>query len=176
MKTIRKGPALLMKITMPALIGVMLIPALYFAWQMGRPISQPEFKGLTYYQYMKWRRIATEDAIAGYMEAHPGYKYTGIGTPVTACYSMDLIGGYIFLPAQAFSYAIAALNGTKPYDQHPLPVDVTLLNFVPKWWETYEYLFWYNQVYLDSFRSLARICRIHPDIPTPDEYKTLRLE
>jgi hypothetical protein len=168
MKTIRKGIALLIKITMPALLGAVLIPALYFAWQMGKPFSQPEFKGLTYYQYMEWRRMAAEDAIAGYMEAHPRYQYAGIGTPMTACYSMDVIGGYFFLPAQAFFYTIAALTGTKPFEQHPLPVDVTLLNFVPKWWNTYEYLFWYNQIHLDSFGSMSPMCRLHPDIPTPD--------
>jgi len=176
MKTIRKGFALLFKITLLALLIALLTPILYFAWQMGKPLSQPEFKELTYYEYMAWRKMAAEDAIAKYMASHPTYEYTGIGAPLTACYSAHVVGGYIFLPAQAFTYALAALNGVKPYEKHPLPTDVTLINFVSKWWDTFEHLFWYNQIYLDSFGSLVVMCRLQPDIPTPEEFEALKME
>lgn len=176
MKTIRKGIALLFKTTLLILIAATLTPILYFAWQMDKPLSQPEFKGLSYYQYFEWRKIATEDAIVKYMALHPNFEYTGIGSPMTACYSVDVFGGYIFLPIQAFSYDVAALNGVEPYDQHPLPTNVTPLNFVQKWWDTFEYLFWYNQIYLDSFGSLAAYCRLQPNIPTPEEFEAWKMQ
>lgn len=176
MKTIRKGFALLFKTTLLTLFIATVLPIPYFAWRMGEPLPQPEFKGLSYYQYFEWRKMATEEAIVKYKASHPNFEYTGIGNPMTACYSVDVFGGYVFLPVQAFSYTLAALNGVIPYAQHPLPTNVTLLNFVQKWWDTFEYLFWYNQIYLDSFGSLVAECRIQPNIPTPEELVVLKLQ
>jgi hypothetical protein len=176
MKTIREGFALLFKTTLLTLLVVVLTPIPYFAWQMGKPLPQPEFRELTYYQFLEWRKMSTEDAIEKYMVSHPNFEYTGIGEPMTACYSAHVFGGYVFLPVQAFSYAFAALNGVKPYEKHPLPTSVTLLNFLPKWWDTFEYLFWYNQIHLDSFGSLVAMCRLQPNIPTPEEFEALKQE
>jgi hypothetical protein len=174
MKTIRKGFALLFKITLLALLVITLIPTLYFAWRMGKPLPQTEFKGLSYYQFMEWRKMAAEDAIAKYIAFHPNYEYTGIGDQMTACYSGDVFGGYVFLPAQAFTYTLAALAGKVPDKLHPLPTGVTLINFAPKWWDTFEYLFWYNQIHLDSFGSFVVQCRIQPNIPTPEEFEAMK--
>jgi hypothetical protein len=176
METIRKSMSLLFKITLLAMLIAVLTPILYFAWQMGKPLPQPEFKRLSYYQFMEWRKMATEDAITKYMAFHPNYEYTGIGDPMTACYSGDVFGGYVFLPAQAFTYTLAALAGKMSDELHALPTGVTLLNFVPKWWNTFEYLFWYNQIHLDSFGSFVAECRIQPNIPTPEEFESLKLE
>jgi hypothetical protein len=176
MKTIRKGLSLLFKTILLALLIAALTPILYFAWRMGKPLPQPEFKGLTYYQYMSWRKMAAEDAIAKYVAAHPGYEYTGIGEPLTACYSGHFSIMSFFGPAQAFSYTLAALAGKTPDKLHPLPTGVTLLNFMPKWWDTFEYLLWYNEIHLDSFGSLVEFCRIQPNIPTPAEFQTLKLK
>jgi hypothetical protein len=176
MKTIRKGLSLLFKTILLALLIATLTPILYFAWRMGKPLPQPEFKGLTYYQFFEWRKMATEDAIAKYMASHPDNKYTGIGDPMTACYSGNVLGAYLLLPPQSFSYALAALAGMMPDEAHPLPTGVTVGNFMPKWWNTFEYLFWYNQIHLDSFGSFVEFCRIKPNIPTPEELETLKLE
>ncbi len=176
MKTIRKGLALLFKTTLLALLVAVLTPILYFAWQMGKPLPQPEFKGLSYYQFMKWRKMATEDVIAKYMASHPNFIYTGVGEPITTCYSGHFFVGYVFLPTQAFSYNVASLVGVTPDELHALPTGVTPWNFMSKWWDTFEYLFWYNQIHLDSFGSLVAFCRIQPDIPTPEEFETMKLE
>ena len=176
MKTIRRGFALLFKTALLALLIAVLIPTLYFAWQMGKPLPQPEFKGLTYYQYFEWRKMATENAISKYMISHPKFEYSGIGEPMTACYSGQVFGAYLLLPPQSFSYTIAALTGQEPNELHPLPTNVTLLNFMPKWWDTFEYLFWYNQIHLDSFGSLVAMCRIQPNIPTPEEFEVMKSE
>ena len=176
MKTIRKGLALLFKTTLLALLVAVLTPILYFAWRMGKPLPQPEFKGLTYFQFFEWRKMATEDVIAKYMVSHPNFEYTGIGEPLTACYSGHVLGAYFLLPPQSFSYTVAALAGKMPDELYPLPTDVTFLNFVPKWWDTFEYLFWYNQIHLDSFGGFVEYCRIQPNIPTPEEFEALKLE
>jgi hypothetical protein len=48
------------------------------------------------------------------------------------------------------------------------------VNFLPKWWDTFEYLFWYNQIHLDSFGSLVAMCRLQPNIPTPEEFEAMK--
>ncbi len=176
MKPIRKGLALLFKTILAALLVAVVVPILYFAWRMSKPLPQPEFKGLSYYQFMGWRKMATEDVIAKYMVSHPNFKYNGVGEPITACYSGVAFGGYIFLPTQAFSYTVASLAGVMPDELHALPNNVTLLNFLPKWWDTFEYLFWYNEIHLDSFNNPIAYCRIQPNIPTPEEFETMKLE
>ncbi len=175
-KTIRKGFTLLFKTTLFLLLVAVLIPILYFAWQMGKPLPQPEFKGLTYYQFLEWRKITTEDSIAKYIAFHPNFEYTGFGDPMTACHSGHVLGAYILLPVQSFSYALAALTGKLPDDLHPLPTDVILWNFMAKWWDTFEHLFWYNEIHLNSFGSLVEYCRIQPNIPTPEEFEAMKLK
>ena len=176
MKTIRKGMSLLFKTILLALLIAVLIPVSYFAWHMGQPLTQPEFKGLSYYQYFEWRKMATEEGIAKYMLSHPNYEYTGIGEPLTACYSGHVSIIYVVLPPQSFSYTAAALLGAAPDKLHAFPLDVTLWNFMPKWWDTFEYLFWYNTVHMQNFGgSLVEFCRIQPNIPTPAEFEALKL-
>ena len=57
MKTIRKGIALLFKTFLLTLLIAVLTPIPYFAWHMGQQLTQPEFKGLTYYQFAEWRTM-----------------------------------------------------------------------------------------------------------------------
>lgn len=177
MKITRKGLALLIKITMPPLLGAVLIPTLYFAWQMGRPLSQPEFKGLTYYQFTEWRKIKYEESIEKYVASHSSREYTGLGNRMTACFGGEIIFERTFYPIQAFTYTFAALTGAKPDALHPLPEDVTTLNFLPKWWDTISHLFWYNTVHRQTFGgSMVDFCRFQPSVPTPSEFEALKLE
>jgi len=53
MNTLRKGFTLLFKTILPALLVAVLIPIEYFAWRAGQPMELPEFKGLTYYQFLE---------------------------------------------------------------------------------------------------------------------------
>ena len=175
MKIIRKGFTLLFKTILLALLTAVLTPILYFAWRMGKPLPQPEFKGLSYYQFMEWRKMATEDVIAKYMVSHPNFKYSGVGEPITACYSGHVLITSFIGPLQSFSYTVASLAGVMPDELHPLPSGVTLLNFMFKWWNTFEYLFWYNEIHLDSFGSLVAYCRIQPNIPTPEEFEAMKM-
>jgi len=175
MKTIRKGMSLLFKTILLALLIAVLTPIPYFAWHMGQPLTQPEFKGLTYYQFAEWRTIKYKESIVKYEASHPHVEYTGIGDRMTAC-NPSLIE-HTFLPFQAFTYTLAALRGMKPDPMHALPENVTIVNFLPKWWDTMEYIFWYNTVHASNFGgSLVEYCRFQPNIPTPEEFEALKLE
>jgi hypothetical protein len=175
MKTIRKGISLLFKTVLLLLLVAVLTSILYFAWRASQPLPQPEFKGLNYYQFTQWRKIKYEESIARYEASHPNVEYTGIGDRMTACDS-SLIE-YTFLPFQAFTYTFAALNGAKPDSAHALPENVTIINFLPGWWDTITYLFWYNTAHAQNFGgSLVEYCKFRPDIPTPEELEAMKLE
>jgi len=175
MKTIRKGFALLFKITLLALLIALLTPILYFAWLARQPLPQPEFNGLSYYQFTEWRKIKHEEGIAKYEASHPNVEYTGIGDRMTACYRGEVLIERTFYPFQAFTYTLAALHGVRPDPLHALPENVTVINFLPKWWDTIEYLFWYNTVHASNFGgSLVEYCRFQPNIPTPEEFESLK--
>lgn len=177
MKTIRRGMTLLFKFILLALLVVVLIPPLYFAWRAAEPLPQPEFKGLTYYQFTQWRKMKHEESIAKYEASHPNVEYKGVGNRMTACYQNEIVIERTFLPFQAFTYTLAALNGVKPDAQHALPESVTLTNFLPKWWDTITHLFWFNTVHASNFGgSLVEYCKFHPNIPTPEEFEALKQE
>jgi len=38
----------------------LIVPVGYFAVRMGQPMDLPEYKGLTYYQYLEWERLEQE--------------------------------------------------------------------------------------------------------------------
>jgi hypothetical protein len=177
MKTIRKGFALLFKTTLLTLLVAVLTPILYFACRAAQPLPQPEFKGLSYYQFTEWRKIKHEESIAKYEASHPNVEYTGIGDRMTACYRGEVLIERTFYPFQAFTYTFAALNGAKPDPIHPLPENVTIANFLPKWWDTIAHLFCYNTVHAQNFGgSLVEFCRFQPNIPTPKEFEDLKLK
>jgi hypothetical protein len=110
MKIIRKGMTLLFKSTLLALLVTVLFPPLYFAWRAAEPLPQAEFKGLSYYQFTQWRKMKHEESIAKYEASHPNVEYTGVGNRMTACYQNEIVIERTFLPFQAFTYTLAALN------------------------------------------------------------------
>lgn len=178
MKTIiRKGITLLFKSILLVLLFAVLIPPLYFAWRAKEPLPQPEFKGLNYYRFTEWRKIKYEESIAKYEASHPNVEYTGIGDRMTTCYQSEIVIERTLLPFQSFTFTLAALNGVKPDAKHALPENVTLINFLPKWWDTAEYLLWFNTVHASNFGgSLVEFCKFQPNVPTPEEFEALKKE
>ena len=57
MKFIIKLFGTLIKAALALLIVALFTPTLYFAWCMGQPMDMTQFNGLTYYQYMDWRKM-----------------------------------------------------------------------------------------------------------------------
>ena len=148
MKTIRKGFALLFKTTLLALLIATLTPITYFAWQMGQPMSQPEFKGLTYYQFTEWRVILCEESnlrLQKELSCEP-WKYFAFDLYETIVPSILLM---IERP-EVFEY-------------------VTLSNLLPTMWSMFQSLTWHmNNSEVGSLR--------HHRIPTPEEFEALKLE
>jgi len=162
----------LFQIVTAAVLLVLIAPIIYFAWRMGQPLPQPEFKGLTYYQFVEWRKMAYEERAIQYQTSHPAKK-----VDPGMCNRNVQILTIALLPLQSFGYTIASLNGAKPRASYPLPEDVTIVNFVPKWWDTFEYLFWYNTIRLNGLRNdLVEYCRVQSAIPTPEEFETMKRE
>lgn len=123
-----------------------LAPILYLVIRMNQPLSQPEFKGDSFIEVQtEWRRNE-QNSIGQYMASHPEFEYDGIGTPLAVCYSVRLAVTLLVGLPQSFGYTFAAWAGAVPDALHPLPIGVTGLNFLNKWWQTFEFLFWYNRL------------------------------
>jgi hypothetical protein len=99
MKTIRKGFALLLKITLLALLVAVLTPILYFTWRAAQPMELPEFKGLTYYQFLEWRKIAQNDFELKYQASHPETT-----VKVGVCEGVDRVLGFTVGTLQSWWY------------------------------------------------------------------------
>lgn len=144
-----------------------------FLWNMGRPLANPDFKGLSYFEYLEWHKLATQESIQQYSASHPDFVYTGIGSPLTACHTSRVLITGLIGPLQSIGYAAASLAGVKGDDVHPLPKEVTIWNLPQKSWDTFEYLFWYNEIQLRGYESPVAFCRIPASIPTPLELQEL---
>lgn len=167
MKTLFK---LLYKTVVLVILLVIAAPVFYFAWHMGQPLSQPEFKGLSYYQFNEWRRTEYEERVSRYQVMHPEKKAN-----VGVCENGPRYLAPLILISQSFGYAVAGLLSASPKPNYPIPESVTVLSFLPKWWDTFEYLYWFNTVHMQNFgQSLVEYCRIKPDVPTPEEFEAMR--
>lgn len=158
------------------LLAACLVLPVTFLWNMGQPLHSPDFMGLSYFQYLEWHRLASEKSIEEYTISHPGFVYSGIGSPLTACHTSHVLITSLVGPLQAIGYAGASLAGVKGDELHPLPQDVTLWNLPIKSWETFEALFWYNEIQLRGYESPVPFCRIPASIPTPLELNELEIQ
>jgi len=106
------------KIIMLTILLAIITPILYFAWRMGQPLSQPEFKGLTYYQFIEWRKMACQPV-------HPQVICeTDLPKRDVANVTMPLI--------------LIFMEGGDPFQS------ITVSNFLPAIWDMIEYLFWFR--------------------------------
>jgi len=132
----------IVKLVLLAIIVAIVIPVGYFAVRAGQPMEHPEYKGLTYYQYLDWqdqehKRLWEEVGIA-YKEQHPE-SYDDPRICVVT--SLDFEIPYHFVQTALYTYA-----GMNPdwYEKVPpgsrksVPEGVTWGNFLPKWWLTFE--------------------------------------
>ena len=170
MKTLFKTP---IKAIALAIVLAILIPIIYFAYRQSLPLSHPDFNGLTYSQFVEWRSMAHHDSEVAYQASHPDVE---MKYGVCEVGSKGIAG--LFLKGQAFGYTFAALRGAKPDAVHPLPENVTIWNFLPKWWNTYEYLLWYNEIKLEALWDghPESVCVIRSGIPTPEQFEAMKIE
>ena len=176
MKTILAGFALLFKTALLALLLAVLTPIIYFAWRAGQPMELPEFKGLTYYQFLEWRSIAHNELEMKYQASHPQAD-----VKIGMCESSDRQITFSIGVLQSWWYTYMAL--TLPHEemmkfksmQHSIaPDNATILTFLPTWWSTYEKLIWNLSEYKPH--TSVVYCRIQPNIPTPEVFEAMRSE
>jgi hypothetical protein len=132
------------KLILILLIIAILYPFGWFAWRAGQPMDLPQFKGLTYYEYLHWRKSALHQMAVDYQAAHPDKKMSGgldmcynAGTGITLS-TLPLAGYY----ALAGAYPDLQKN-IPPRDRMYVPQDVTFWTFLPAWWKSYEQIAWY---------------------------------
>ncbi len=175
MKTILAGLALLFKTTLLAVLIVVLTPILYFAWRAGQPMELPEFKGLTYYQFIEWRSIAQNELEMEYQVSHPQAK-----VKVGVCDESNRFVTFLITPLQSAWYTLWSLNDDRNRQamlEANYPVinePVTWMNFMPSWWHTYEGLVLSLTKYTPH--TSVVYCRLQPNIPTPEEFESMKLE
>ena len=170
MKTLFKT---LIKTIALTILLALIIPLIYFAYRQSQPLSHPDFKGLTYNQFVEWRSLAHHESEIAYQASHPEVE---MKYGICEAGAKGIQG--VIMKAQAFGYTFAALRGAKPDAIHELPKAVTFLNFLPKWWETYEYLLWYNEIKLKALWDgpPGSVCIIHSGIPSPEQLEAMKVE
>ncbi len=160
-------------ISVTVLIAI-ITPVVYFVWRMGQPMDLPEFNGLTYYQVREWKKMATENKIAEYEATHPNEEYTGWGSRLTACTGSDIpIALFVSMRSVVMAWRSEELR-MQLIDQGMPDEPVTFVNFLPSLWNTYEKLTLSDIQY--SPHTAVTYCRIRPDIPTLEEFETMRRE
>lgn len=58
-------------------------------------------------------------------------------------------------------------------DRDWIPQDVTLWNFLPSWWKTFEIGVW-NGAEGQDHSAFVVYCRLAPNIPTPEQLKAMK--
>ncbi len=171
-----------MKKTFKALFQIIIVivllaiitPVVYFAWRMGQPMDLREFNGLTYYQVREWKKMATEDLIGKYEAAHPNQEDKGPINRMFACTGGDIpIAFFVSVRSVTVAWQSEQLR-SQLVDQGMPDEPVTISNFLPSLWNTYE------KITLSNIKHIPNgpvvYCRIRPDIPTLEEFETMKHE
>ncbi len=154
-------------------LATIVLPVGYLAWRADQPIDLPQFKSLSYYQYLKWRKGAYHELAVEYKAAHPNAKMGGgldmcfdVNTVVDLSLKLPLAGFYTLAGAYPNLVKFVA-----PEDREEIPKDVTLWSSLPALWNTYEKNVW-NSAQHAPETSVA-YCRLQPNIPTPAELQSM---
>ena len=153
------------------LLVTIVVPVGYLAWRADQPMELPQFKGYTYYQYLNWRKDALHVMAVKYQTAHPNAK---MGGGLDMCFkgetgTMLLLG----LPLNGFYTLAGAFPNLEKYvtpkDRKNIPQDVTLMAFLPDWWNIYENYVWYMTS--TTVDGPVAYCRLAGTPPAPAAVK-----
>jgi hypothetical protein len=148
------------------ILVTIVVPVGYLAWHAGQPMDLPQFKGLTYYKYLYWRKGALHQMAVEYQAAHPNAKMSG---GLDACFNVDTLGDLgLKLPLAGF-YAMAGIYPSlqqhiQKSDLQYVPQGVTWWTFLLNWWRTYESFVWDSASYAPD--TSVAYCRLQPNIPS----------
>jgi hypothetical protein len=148
------------KILLIIVLATIVVPVGYLAWRAGQPMDLPQFSGLTYYEYLNWRKNTLHQMAVDYQAAHP---YAKMGGGLDMCFNVEATGSFLLgLPMNEFYTLAGAFPGLEKYvpprDRQSIPQEVTLLTFLPSWWLTYEKYVWY--VTETSIHTSVVYCRL----------------
>ena len=148
------------KIITIIILVTIVMPVGYLAWRAGQPMELPQFNGVTYYQYLNWRKDALHQMAVDYQSSHPNAK---MGGGLDMCFNVEAAGSlFLGLPMNEFYTLSGAFPGLKkfvpPRDQQYIPQEVTILTFLPTWWLTYEKYVWY--ISETSTHTSVAYCRL----------------
>jgi hypothetical protein len=149
------------------MLTTVIVPVGYLAWRAGQPMNLPQFKGLTYYQYLAWRKSALHQMAVEYRVAHPNAKMGGgldmcfqDETGFTVGLKLPLAGFYTL--AGAFPNLVKYIT---PPDRQYVPKVVKLLTFLPDWWHIYEAFVWDSSQHAPY--GPVVYCRLQLVLPVP---------
>lgn len=154
------------KIILIILLVTVVVPVGYLAWRAGQPMELPQFNGLTYYEYLNWRKNALHQMAVDYQAAHPNAK---MGGGLDLCFQTETGMTLLGLPMTGFYTLVGVFPGLEKYvpprDRKYIPQDITILNFLPSWWKTYESVV----LYMDetSIHTSVVYCRLANTPPMP---------
>ena len=126
------------------LLIVLLTPIAYFVWRAGQPMDRPEFRDLTYYHLLSERQEAYDQLAQSYQASHPTVKVkTGM------CFGVEVfVETMVGWPHTGFYTLVGLFPSLKrlvnPWDLQRgyIPEEVTYVNFLPAWWDTFELFLW----------------------------------
>ena len=156
MKAIGKLFKFLTKTVLWAIFLALIIPVGYFALRMGQPMDLPEYKGLTYYQYLEWEHLEQEKQLEEHYAKYPavqGEKFEEVNTCGIIAFAFGHTGRFF---SQPLLIAEKSIMADEPFD---------VLHFLPNWWRNFE---------TDHLKTLRGNENAHPmcRIPSmiPDDY------
>jgi hypothetical protein len=154
------------KIILIILLVTIVVPVGYLAWRAGQPMELPQFNGLTYYEYLNWRKSTLHQMAVDYQAAHPNAKMGGglntcfyTETGFTIGLKLPLAGYYTLASAYPNLEKDIQLN-----DRQYIPQGVTFWTFLPEWWNSYELLVWESAEHAPH--TSVVYCRLEPNIPS----------
>jgi hypothetical protein len=146
----------LTKTVLWAIFIALIIPVGYFAVRMGQPMELPEYKGLTYYQYLEWEKFEQHENWEKNGDAYRA-KNPDSGLTEAGCNGTTFAlghGGLFF--STPLAIIMDSVMADKPFDA---------VHFLPNWWAMFEKE---HLVILGAGPNRFPACRIPGAIP--DDY------
>lgn len=159
-RTITRGFALLVKLTLLLLVLALVTPIVWTAWRINQPMELESFGGHTYVELLEWMKADYERA------ARENGGWTGKWG--RSCYDAHAVLYHFVLMPSEFFATILALDpqrlhrnlfvGQKDIEMGSAPDNVSLVEFLPAFWRAHENSMWY--LIHDNFQGPTAQCRL----------------
>ena len=158
MNTLIKLFAILIKAIILLVLIALLGPIAYFGYRMTQPLDMPQFKGLTYFQFAKWRADFLTAQTLKYKQEHPQDKNANS----TICNGPD----FFFDTMRGIS------SGPYILVQDYLNNDWSRITAFPyDWYESFETLVWSGALAQQGYLPDVSFCDLNlSKIPTPAQF------